>query len=92
MPSKNINRKPETLSAWQFAGTLTDARDLLLWAGANMRAVIAAGNNRPYIEVTTEDGGVMTAGPQDWILKVGTAGYFQVIAADDFPTMFDVVP
>lgn len=86
MPAKPVQRRPVTVEAFQFDGTLQGAKDILQWGGegSNLRAVISAGSVRkPFIEVEIEGGGVITAGPSDWIVRTD-AGKYRVLSDTKF--------
>lgn len=85
MPAKQVRRKPVTVEAFQFDGSVGGARDILAWAGegSEFRAVIQAGTKKPFIEVPHENGGVVTAGPSDWIVR-NENGKYRVLSDTKF--------
>lgn len=93
MPARFVQRKPVTVEAFQFDGTIGVARDILQWAGegSEFRAVIQAGTKKPFIEVPHENGGVVTAGPTDWIIKT-EAGRYRVISDTKFLEEYQDLP
>jgi hypothetical protein len=93
MPAKPVRRKPATVEAFQFDGTLGNARDILNWGGeaSEFRAVISAGTRRPFIEVPVESGGVVTAGPSDWIVRT-ESGRYRVLSDEKFLEEYEDAP
>jgi phosphoribosylcarboxyaminoimidazole (NCAIR) mutase len=93
MPIRRVQRKPVTVEAIQFDGTVNSAREILAWAGeaSNLRAVLQAGTKKPFIEVPDESGGVVTAGPLDWIIRLEN-GAFRVRSDAAFQTDYTDAP
>lgn len=93
MPAKPVQRKPVTVEAFQFDGTIGVAREILNWGGevSEFRAVISAGNRRPFIEVPIESGGVVTAGPTDWIIRLEN-GKYRVLTDEKFLEEYQDAP